>query len=102
MSLVIQKPSRELIEGAASTLMVYGMLRKSVGRDRAFVEWCDILGLDEVERKQLEHVRITLLQDIAKGDVAYDEIDWSGHDEDRRASSSGTVWVQEMTGWFEL
>jgi hypothetical protein len=101
MSLVIQRPSRELLEQASANLNVYAVLRKVLGRTAAFHQWCEVLELDQTERSQLAHVRIHLLQDLEAGKVCYDDIDWSGQDEERRASSTGTVFVDTVEGWFE-
>lgn len=101
MALVIQRPTRGLLEQAAEQLWVYGFLRQNLGRKKAFLEWCDILGLDPTETAQLAHVRIKLLQDLAAGDLNYDDIDWSGTDENRRASSTGTEFVDTLEGWFD-
>lgn len=101
MPLVIQRPSRELLEQAAANLWIYGMMRPHVGRTTAFEQWCEILELDKVETSQLAHVRIALLQDLGAGKLSYDDIDWSGTDEERRASSTGTEFVDSLEGWFE-
>lgn len=101
MSLVIQRPSRELLEQAAANLWVYGFLRQTLGRKRAFEGWCKVLELDQVETGQLAHIRIQLLQDMDMRRIAYEDIDWSGHDEVRRASSTGTEFVDSLAGWFD-
>jgi len=100
MPAVVQRPSREILEQAASSLMVYGMLRQAQGRDMAFEQWCDILELDSHERAGLAHVRIDLLQRMARGELVYDDIDWSNTDRDRRASSTGTEFIDSLEGWF--
>lgn len=101
MSLVVQRPSRELLENAAANLHIYGTLRQAAGRDTAFQLWCEILELDAAERTQLAMVRIRLIQALMLGELTYDDIDWSGQDEDRRASSTGTVFVDSMEAWLE-
>jgi len=100
MSVVALRPSREVLEQAASSLWIYGMLRRSQGRDVAFEQWCDLLELDPTERAALAHMRIDIFQRMGKGEMTYDDIDWSNQDEDRRASSTGTEFVDSMEGWF--
>lgn len=100
MSVVVQRPSREILEQAAASLMVYGLLRRAQGRDMAFEQWCDILELDSAERAGLAHTRIDVLQQMARGELTYDDIDWSNSDENRRASSTGTTFVDSLEGWF--
>jgi hypothetical protein len=99
-SVVVQKPSRELLEQAAANLWIYGMLRRAQGRDIAFEQWCDILEVNAAERAGLAHTRIDLLQRMNAGTLVYDDIDWSNADEDRRASSTGTEFVDTLEGWF--
>jgi hypothetical protein len=100
MATVVLRPSRELLEQASANLMIYAILRHSRGRDAAFGEWCSILELDPSERAGLAHTRIQLLQDLAAGRLTYDDIDWSGVDDERRASSTGTEFVDTLESWF--
>lgn len=93
MNVTLQRPGPDLVQLAADTLIAYGLLRRTRGRDLAFDGWCDILELDDLQRQQLAHLRIYLLQEIAAGKLSYDDIDWSNQDEDRRASSTGTTWL---------
>lgn len=99
-TVVVQRPSRELIGQAASSLWIYGMLRHAQGRDVAFEQWCDILELDPNERAGLAHIRIDLLQQMNAGTLTYDDIDWSNADVERRASSTGAEFVDTLEGWF--
>lgn len=101
MTYVIPRPPRELLEGAAANLGIYGLLRRafvgqSGGRDLAFAQWCEILELNPLQRAQVAHVRITLIQRMHLGQITYDDIDWSGEDEDLRASSTGTIWIDDF------
>jgi hypothetical protein len=47
-------------------------------------------------------VRIQLIQQIGEGKLDYDDIDWTGQDEERRASSTGTVFVDSMESWLGI
>lgn len=89
------------MESAARTLGIYLEYRTAYGRQYAFRKWCEILSASSTEVAQLGHLRATLVQEIALGHLDYDDIDWSGTDLDRRASSTGVQWVASLGDWLE-
>ncbi len=97
---MIQRPHRELVYAAAATLDLYATFRQVAGRKTAFELWCEDLGLDDLGKRQLAHLRVHLLLGIAKGELTYDDIDWSGTDVERRASSTGVEWADSMEEWL--
>lgn len=97
---MLLRPSRDFVESAARTLGIYMEYRTGYGREVAFREWCKVLSATPTEVCQLSHLRVMLLQEIALGHLDYDDIDWSGNDVDRRASSTAIEWAASLEEWL--